>query len=168
MGREGLVHGILHLSVSVFVVSSNFCFILHWLNLLVSITIYILAGCLKFQHCQDFTIEDTVARSYIFIAAVHNDEKVDVSYVDFGNSEKLSFAELRKLPDMFLRLPKQVYLVFFVCENLQTGLSCFLCLWDSPNRYILFSLFVRIFKQVYLVFFVCENLQTGISCFLCL
>ena len=51
MGREGLVHGILHLSVSVFVVSSNYCFILHWLNLLVSITIYILAGCLKFQHC---------------------------------------------------------------------------------------------------------------------
>lgn len=37
MEREGLVHGILHLSVSVFIVSSNYCFILRWLNLLVQL-----------------------------------------------------------------------------------------------------------------------------------
>ena len=41
-------------------------------------------------------------------AAVNSDETVDVTYVDFGNSEKLPFSEVRKLPDMFLRLPKQV------------------------------------------------------------
>ena len=40
--------------------------------------------------------------------AVNSDETVNVTYVDFGNSEKLPFSEIRKLPDMFLRLPKQV------------------------------------------------------------
>lgn len=40
--------------------------------------------------------------------AVHSDETVDVTYVDFGNSERVPFAEIRKLPDMFLRLAKQV------------------------------------------------------------
>lgn len=40
--------------------------------------------------------------------AVNSDETVHVTYVDFGNSERLPFADIRKLPDMFLRLPKQV------------------------------------------------------------
>ena len=45
---------------------------------------------------------------YICFAGVNSDETVDVTYVDFGNSEKLPFSDIRKLPDMFLRLPKQV------------------------------------------------------------
>ena len=40
--------------------------------------------------------------------AVNSDETVNVTDVEFGNSEKLPFSEIRKLPDMFLRLPKQV------------------------------------------------------------
>lgn len=42
------------------------------------------------------------------LTAVNSDETVDVTYVDFGNSERLPFADIRKLPDMFLRLSKQV------------------------------------------------------------
>ena len=45
---------------------------------------------------------------YCCFTAVNSDETVNVTYVDFGNSEKLPFSEIRKLPDMFLRLPKQV------------------------------------------------------------
>ena len=41
-------------------------------------------------------------------AGVKSDETVDVTYVDFGNSETLPFSDIRKLPDMYLRLPKQV------------------------------------------------------------
>lgn len=41
------------------------------------------------------------------VTGVNSDETVDVTYVDFGNSEKLPFSDIRKLPDMFLRLPKQ-------------------------------------------------------------
>ena len=48
--------------------------------------------------------------------AVNSDETVDVTYVDFGNSEKLPFADIRKLPDMFLRLAKQV-IVLIEAEN---------------------------------------------------
>lgn len=40
--------------------------------------------------------------------AVNSDETVEVTYVDFGNSERLPFSDIRKLPDMFLRLAKQV------------------------------------------------------------
>ena len=45
---------------------------------------------------------------FLRVTAVHSDETVDVSYVDFGNSETRPFSEIRKLPDMFLTLPKQV------------------------------------------------------------
>lgn len=48
------------------------------------------------------------------VTAVNSDETVDVTYVDFGNSEKLTFSEIRKLPDMFLRLPKQALPVCLV------------------------------------------------------
>ena len=48
--------------------------------------------------------------------AVNSDETVDVTYVDFGNSEKLPFADIRKLPDMFLRLAKQV-IILIEAEN---------------------------------------------------
>ncbi|XP_048577826.1 RING finger protein 17 isoform X3 [Nematostella vectensis] len=41
------------------------------------------------------------------VTAVYSDETVDVSYVDYGNFERLAFSEIRKLPDIFLNLPKQ-------------------------------------------------------------
>jgi len=47
---------------------------------------------------------------------VNSDETVDVTYVDFGNSERLPFVDIRKLPDMFLRLAKQVR-ILIVAEH---------------------------------------------------
>jgi len=49
---------------------------------------------------------------------VNSDETVDVTYVDFGNSEKLPFSDIRKLPDMFLRLAKQV--ICHYCSEIVT------------------------------------------------
>jgi len=48
------------------------------------------------------------------VTGVNSDETVDVTYVDFGNSEKLPFSDIRKLPDMFLRLAKQAISVCLV------------------------------------------------------
>ena len=59
--------------------------------------------------------------------AVNNDETAIVTYVDFGNSEKLPFSEIRKLPDMFLRLPKQVIklcCLISVMPHVRYGLIC--------------------------------------------
>lgn len=59
--------------------------------------------------------------------AVNSDETVNVTYVDFGNSEKLPFSDIRKLPDMFLRLPKQVIKVrclISVMPHVRYGLIC--------------------------------------------
>lgn len=42
------------------------------------------------------------------VAGVNSDDTVNVVYVDFGNCETLSFSDIRKLPDMYLRLPRQV------------------------------------------------------------
>ena len=36
------------------------------------------------------------------------DETVLVEYVDYGNTETLSFTEIKKIPPMYLELPKQV------------------------------------------------------------
>ena len=56
--------------------------------------------------------------------AVNSDETVDVTYIDFGNSETLPFADIRKLPDMFLRLPKQVRnLVIYSTHSLDSDWS---------------------------------------------
>ena len=41
-------------------------------------------------------------------AGVNSDDTVNVAYVDFGNCETLPFSDIRKLPDMYLRLPRQV------------------------------------------------------------
>jgi len=49
--------------------------------------------------------------------AVNSDETVQVTYVDFGNSERLPFADIRKLPDMFLRLAKQVRVLILAKKN---------------------------------------------------
>lgn len=52
--------------------------------------------------------------------AVNSDETVEVTYVDFGNSERLPFADIRKLPDMFLRLAKQVRVFIVTKTSLKT------------------------------------------------
>ena len=39
---------------------------------------------------------------------VHDDCKIDVKFVDYGNSEKTTLSEIRKLPDACLNLRKQV------------------------------------------------------------
>ena len=59
--------------------------------------------------------------------AVNSDETVNVTDVEFGNSEKLPFSEIRKLPDMFLRLPKQVIklrCLISVMPHVRYGLIC--------------------------------------------
>ncbi len=43
-----------------------------------------------------------------FFQDVHDDTSVDVTFVDYGNSEKTSFSEIKKLPDTYLPLRKQV------------------------------------------------------------
>lgn len=45
------------------------------------------------------------------VIGVNSDETLDVNYVDYGNSERLPFSALRKLPDSLLALPRQVRLV---------------------------------------------------------
>ena len=39
---------------------------------------------------------------------VNHDETVLIEYVDFGNEETLQFKDIKKIPDMYLKLPKQV------------------------------------------------------------
>ncbi|XP_015777943.1 PREDICTED: RING finger protein 17-like [Acropora digitifera] len=41
------------------------------------------------------------------VIGVNSDDTVNVVYVDFGNCETLPFSDIRKLPDMYLRLPRQ-------------------------------------------------------------
>ncbi|XP_067050162.1 tudor domain-containing protein 1-like isoform X2 [Acropora muricata] len=41
------------------------------------------------------------------VTGVNSDDTVNVVYVDFGNCETLPFSDIRKLPDMYLRLPRQ-------------------------------------------------------------
>jgi len=41
------------------------------------------------------------------VTGVNSDDTVNVAYVDFGNCETLPFSDIRKLPDMYLRLPRQ-------------------------------------------------------------
>ncbi|KXJ22761.1 RING finger protein 17 [Exaiptasia diaphana] len=41
------------------------------------------------------------------VIGVNSDETLDVNYVDYGNSERLPFSALRKLPDSLLALPRQ-------------------------------------------------------------
>ena len=86
---------------------------------------------------------------------MNSDDTVDVTYVDFGNSERLPFADIRKLPDMFLRLAKQVrvlitaknqawrryaltcspVLEFLVCTKDRRKGKCsyFVSAWDSKS-----------------------------------
>ena len=45
---------------------------------------------------------------HLFISDVNHDETVLVEYVDFGNEEALDFKDIKKIPDMYLRLPRQV------------------------------------------------------------
>lgn len=47
-----------------------------------------------------------------FIIEVNLDETVLVKYVDYGNSETLTFNEIKKIPPMYLELPKQVSAVY--------------------------------------------------------
>lgn len=46
-----------------------------------------------------------------FIVEVNIDETVEVDYVDYGNSETLSFEDLKKIPDMFIKIPIQVIIL---------------------------------------------------------
>ena len=56
---------------------------------------------------------------------VNHDETVEVEYVDYGNTEVISFKDVKKIPDMYLKLPKQV-------RSLSIVKSCILpvCLFE--------------------------------------
>ena len=63
---------------------------------------------------------------------VNHDETVHVEYVDFGNEETLQFKDIKKIPDMYLNLPRQVDLLFHYFFNThKTVLSYFLMLNTS-------------------------------------
>lgn len=51
------------------------------------------------------------------VLSVNSDETVDVNYVDYGNSERLPFSAVRKLPDSFLALPRQVRVMAMRTES---------------------------------------------------
>ena len=42
------------------------------------------------------------------IIEVNLDETLLVEYVDYGNTETLTFNEIKKIPPVYLELPKQV------------------------------------------------------------
>ena len=58
---------------------------------------------------------------FLCFTDVHDDCRIDVEFVDYGNSETTSFSEIRKLPDAYLTLPKQVCAICSCkgCINLQ-------------------------------------------------
>jgi len=56
-----------------------------------------------------FSVDQTWYRG--LIKRVNIDETVEVDYVDYGNSETLSFEDLKKIPDMFIKIPIQCWKV---------------------------------------------------------
>ena len=107
--------------------------------------------------------------SGFLVSAINSDDTVDVSYVDFGNSERLPLSEIRKLPDMFLRLPKQVRIcrAFFISvlsklHVIATGIVMdVLCLFTSCTYlklerycYLYWCAFVC-YNHLYCSFYVC-------------